>query len=306
MFKLEQIIKNRIFLLDGAMGTELINSGLPQGHCPEAWNEENPEAVARIHQAYYQAGSQAVLTNSFGGNAIKLGAYSLQDRTYELNFKAARIARSVCPEARYAGGSVGPTGKFLKPVGQLSEDELEQAFVAQVKGLTEGGVDFLLIETQYDLKEVLVALRVARRETSLPVLVTMTFNLTRRGYFTLMGNSPEDFVQAMEENEVEAFGANCTLNSQEMVGLIEKMSALTRRPLVAQANAGRPEVQPDGRIRYSQGIEDYVRFIPRLIEAGARIIGGCCGSSPEYIKKMAEAINDFYEQKSIRGVKHEF
>jgi len=306
MLKLEDILKDRIFLLDGAMGTELINSGLPQGHCPEAWNEENPEAIARIHRSYYLAGAEAVLTNSFGGNEVKLSAYGLQEKTYELNFKTARIARTVCPENKYVGGSLGPTGKFLKPLGHLSEDEMERAFVAQVKGLTAGGVDFLLIETQYDLKEALLALRVARREASLPVLVTMTFNLTGRGYFTLMGNSPEDFVQAMEENEVEAFGANCTLNSREMVGLIEEMSRLTRRPLVAQANAGKPEIQPDGRIRYGEGIDEYVSFVPRLIGAGARIIGGCCGTSPDYIKKMAEAINDFHQQKPSGGVKHEY
>jgi 5-methyltetrahydrofolate--homocysteine methyltransferase len=295
MFELKKIIKEEIFLLDGAMGTELISSGLPQGHCPEGWNEENPEAIARIHQAYFEAGSRAVLTNSFGGNAIKLAAYSLQNKTYELNFKAATIARSTCPEGRYVGGSVGPTGKFLKPMGELSQDQLEQAFIPQIKGLVDGGVDFLLIETQYDLREALVALGVARRETSLPVLVTMTFNLTRRGYFTLMGNNPKEFVRVMEENQVEALGANCTLNSREMVSLIEEMHFLTRRPLIAQANAGKPEVQPDGKVKYSQGIDEYVSYLPRLIAAGTRIIGGCCGTSPEYIKKMAEAIKIFYK-----------
>ncbi|MGB9892878.1 MAG: homocysteine S-methyltransferase family protein [Candidatus Saccharicenans sp.] len=302
MFDLNQIIAKQILLLDGAMGTELFRAGLPVGHCPEAWNEERPEAVARIHRSYFEAGSRAVLTNSFGGNALKLSNYGLEKKTFELNLKAAQIARSVCPEGSYIGGSVGPTGKFLKPVGDFSQDQFIEAFKPQIEGLASGGVDFLLIETQYDLKEALVALRVARQSCSLPVFVTMTFQLTKRGYFTLMGVTPEVFVRTMEENQVEAFGANCTLNSEEMIGLIKIMGCLTKKPLLAQANAGQPRILANGTTIYSQGPDEYVKFVPELIAAGARIIGGCCGTSPEYLKKMAEIINSFDYHKSKLGV----
>jgi len=301
MFNLSQLVKRQIFLLDGAMGTELIKAGLPSGHCPEAWNEENPEAVARIHQLYFEAGSNAVLTNSFGGNALKLASYGLERKTFELNRRAAEIAQSVCPEGHYVGGSLGPTGKFLKPVGNLTEDSLMEAFKPQVEGLAAGGVDFLLIETQYDLREGLSALRVARETCSLPVFMTMTFQLTRRGYFTLMGVTPETFIQAMEENQVEAFGANCTLTSTEMIGLVRIMSSLSSKPLIAQGNAGQPQMLPDGSIIYGQSPDDYARFIPELIKAGARVLGGCCGTSPEYIKKIAEIINTFNFDKSSSG-----
>lgn len=296
MFDIKRLTEKQVFLLDGAMGTELFRAGLPPGHCPEAWNEERPEAVAGIHRSYYEAGSLAVLTNSFGGNALKLAGYGLESRTFDLNFKAAQLARSVCPEGRYVGGSIGPTGKFLKPVGDLTEDQLLEAFRPQVGGLAAGGVDFLLIETQYDLKEAILALRAARETCSLPVMLTMTFNLTRRGYYTLMGVSPEAFVRAMEENTVEAFGANCTLSPADMIGLIRIMRSLSDGPLIAQANAGQPRVGPDGSTFYELGPAEYAGYIPELVEAGARVIGGCCGTSPEYIKKIAEKIRAFFDK----------
>ncbi|MGQ9801615.1 MAG: homocysteine S-methyltransferase family protein [Candidatus Saccharicenans sp.] len=291
MFDLMKLVENEVLLLDGAMGTELIRSGLPPGHCPEAWNEEKPEAVAAIHLSYLAAGSRAILTNSFGGNGLKLAAYGLENRAYDLNFRAARIARSVCPEGCYVGGSIGPTGKFLPPVGDLTESQPAEAFRPQIEGLVAGGVDFLLIETQYDLKEALAALRAAREISSLPVLVTMTFQLTRRGYFTIMGVSPEAFVKAMKAEQVAACGANCTPTSEQMIGLIKIMHSLTEMPLLAQANAGQPQLGPDGSTFYSQCPEEYASYIPDLIKAGARIIGGCCGTTPEYIKKMAEIIS---------------
>lgn len=296
MFDIKKLTEKRVFLLDVAMGTELFRAGLPPGHCPEAWNEEKPEVVAGIHRSYYEAGSAAVLTNSFGGNALKLAGYGLESTTYELNFKAAQLARSACPAGRYVGGSIGPTGKFLKPVGDLSEDRLLEAFRPQVEGLVAGGVDFLLIETQYDLREALVALRAARETCALPVLVTMTFNLTSRGYYTLMGVSPEAFVRAMEGNGVETYGANCSLSPADMVGLIRILRSLSDRPLVAQANAGQPRVSPDGSTFYELGPDEYSGYIPDLIEAGARVIGGCCGTSPEYIKKIAEKISSFFDK----------
>ncbi|HAR36702.1 MAG TPA: hypothetical protein DCR87_07370, partial [Acidobacteria bacterium] len=224
-------------------------------------------------------------------NRLKLAIYGLENRAYDLNFQAARIARSVCPDGCYVGGSIGPTGKFLQPVGDLAEDQMAEAFRPQIEGLAAGGVDFLLIETQYDLKEALIALRVAREISSLPGLVSMTFQLTRRGYFTIMGLSPEAFVKAMEEEQVVACGANCTLNSEQMIGLIKIMRSLTARPLLAQANAGQPQLGPDGSTFYNQGPVEYASYIPELIRAGARIIGGCCGTTPEYIKKMAEIIS---------------
>jgi 5-methyltetrahydrofolate--homocysteine methyltransferase len=284
------LIKERIVLLDGGMGTELIKYGLPKGTCPEMWNVEKLEVVKKIHQSYFDAGSDAVLTNSFGGNRIKLSFHGLEAKCYELNFKAASIANEVKPEGRFVAGSMGPTGKFLKPLGEFSEEEFESAYAEQARGLTDGRVDFLLIETQYDLQEALCALRGARTSSHLPIFVTMTFNRSPRGFFTMMGNSVSQCLKELEAYKVPATGANCTLDSSEMAELTKIMRQSTPLPLIVQPNAGKPVLSASGEVTYSQGVEDYVRFIPEIIKNGANLIGGCCGTNPDYIRRMAEII----------------
>jgi len=286
------LIKERIVLLDGGMGTELIRHGFPQGACPESWNVEKPEVVKKIHQSYFDAGSDVVLTNSFGGSQIKLASHGLEKRCYELNLAAAKIANEAKPEGKFVAGSMGPTGKFLKPQGEFTEEEFEEAYAEQAKGLSDGKVDFLLIETQYDLKEALCALRGARKSSPLPVFVTMTFNHYPRGFFTIMGNSVSQCVEELEKNEVPVIGSNCTLNSEEMVELIKIMREATSLPLIAQANAGKPSLSTEGEVSYSQSMEDYVRFIPQIIKNGANLIGGCCGTNPDYIRQMAQIIKE--------------
>jgi 5-methyltetrahydrofolate--homocysteine methyltransferase len=285
-----ELLKERKFLLDGGFGTELIKRGFPQGACPESWNEEKPDVVKEIHKSYYDAGADAVLTNSFGGTTIKLGSHDLGDKCFELNRRAALIANEVKPEGCYLGGSMGPTGKFLKPHGEYFEEEFEDAYAEQARGLTDGGVDFLLIETQYDLNEALCALRGARKASELPVFLTMTFNHHSKGFFTLMGNSVDQFLDTMEREGVPAVGSNCTLNSEEMAEMIKIMREKTSLPLIAQANAGKPSLSEEGEVAYSQGMEDYLRFIPQIAKNGANIIGGCCGTDPDYIVRMSEMV----------------
>jgi 5-methyltetrahydrofolate--homocysteine methyltransferase len=285
-----ELIKEQTVLLDGGFGTELISRGFPQGACPELWNVENPEVVKEIHKNYYDAGSDAVLTNSFGGNKIKLQSHNLGNRCYELNRAAAIIANEVKPEGKFLGGSMGPTGKFLKPQGEFTEEEFEEAYAEQARGLTDGKADFLVIETQYDLKEALCALRGARRVSNLPVFMTMTFNHHAKGFFTLMGNTIEQFVEEMEKENVPVVGSNCTLNSAEMADLVEIMREKTNLPILAQANAGQPSLSEEGKVAYSQGMEDYLSYIPQMAKNGANIIGGCCGTNPLYIQKMSEVL----------------
>jgi 5-methyltetrahydrofolate--homocysteine methyltransferase len=283
-------IKRRVILLDGGFGTELIARGFPQGACPESWNVEKPAVVKEIHKNYYDAGADAVLTNSFGGTPIKLSSHDLEDKCFELNRAAALIANEVKPEGRYLGGSMGPTGKFLKPQGEHTEEEFEETYAEQARGLADGGVDFLLIETQYDLNEALCALRGARKAADLPIFLTMTFNHHPKGFFTLMGNSVPQFLETMEREGVSVVGSNCTLNSEEMAEMVKIMRENTSLPLIAQANAGKPSLTEEGKIAYSQGMEDYLRFIPQIIKNGADIIGGCCGTDPDYIAQMSEIV----------------
>ena len=282
--------KERTVLLDGGMGTELIRSGFTQEDCPESWNVQKPEIVKKIHMSYFDAGSDVVLTNSFGGNRIKLASHGLGDKCHELNLAAARLAAEIKPKDKFVAGSMGPTGKFLKPHGEFTEEEFESAYAVQAKALADGGVDFILIETQYDLKEALCALRGARRSSHLPIFVTMTFNRNPRGYFTIMGDSVLQCLEELEAQDVPAVGTNCTLDSSDMVDLIKIMREATPLPLIAQANAGQPSISSEGEVTYSQDVEDYVRFIPQMTKNGARIIGGCCGTNPDYIKRMAELI----------------
>lgn len=282
-----ELIRKRRVLLDGGFGTELIQRGFPQGACPETWNVERPEVVKEIHKSYFDAGSDAVLTNSFGGSVVKLASHGQAKRCYELNKAAATIANEVKSKGGFVGGSIGPTGKFLMPQGEFTEPEFEDAFAEQARGLADGQADFLLIETQYDLREALCALRAARKVTAIPVFVTMTFNRVPRGFFTLMGNSAAQCLQELEKEGVPAVGANCTLDSSDMADLIKVLREKTCLPLIAQANAGKPSLSSEGEVSYSQGLENYLQHIPKIIENGANVVGGCCGTNPEYIRRMA-------------------
>ena len=286
------VVGEKIILLDGGMGTELIRHGFPQGECPELWNYEKPEIIRSIHKSYYDAGSDVVLTNSFGGSKIKLKSYDLEQKCYELNLAAAKLANEARPQDKFVGGSIGPIGKFLKPQGEFSEEDFVEAYEDQAKGLADGGVDFLLVETQYDLKEALCALKAARKMTSLPVFVTMTFNKYPRGFFTIMGNSSSQCVEILTDAEVPIIGANCNLTSEEMADLIKVMRSMTPLPLIAQANAGKASLSDGGEVVYSQSLEDYVSYIPQIIENGVNIVGGCCGTDPDYIKRMSEIVEE--------------
>ncbi len=287
------LIQKRVVLLDGGMGTELIRYGFPKGTCPEIWNTDKPEIVKKIHQSYFDAASDVVTTNSFGGNKIKLSAYGLAERCYELNVAAATIANEVKPAGKFVAGSIGPTGQFLHPVGNATEAEFEEAYAEQAKGLVDGKVDFLLIETQYDIKEALCALHAVRKQCTLPVFVTMTYNRNPKGYYTMMGNSLPQCVQTLEKEGVPALGANCTLNSRDMADLVKAMRKETSLPMIAQANAGQPTLTDKGEVSYTQDIDDYLHYIPVMLKNGADIIGGCCGTNPAYIKRMAALIKDF-------------
>jgi 5-methyltetrahydrofolate--homocysteine methyltransferase len=279
-----------VVLFDGGLGSELIKKGLPQGVCPESWNIERPEVVREVHRRYFAAGSDVVSTNSFGGSTIKLANYHLEMKCRELNLAAARLAVSERPQGKFVAGSLGPTGKFLKPQGEHEPEAFEQAFAAQAEALAAGGVDVLIIETMYDLQEALCALRACRRASSLPVFATITFNRSRRGFFTLMGDSVAKCAQALEENGAAAVGSNCTLDSAAMADLVKEFSAHTSLPIIAQPNAGQPTIGPGNEVVYSQGVEDYVAAVPAIVANGARIVGGCCGTDPAYIRRMAETL----------------
>ncbi|MCX7973598.1 MAG: homocysteine S-methyltransferase family protein [Candidatus Aminicenantes bacterium] len=278
-------------LFDGAMGTELIRRGLTKGECPESWNLFHPDKVKEIHLSYFKAGATVITTNSFGGHPVKLQSYGLADKTEELNRAAARIACEVRQKGQFVVGSLGPAGKIIQPYGPLKEAEAEEGFYRQAKALASEDLDGLLIETMYDLREALIALRACRQACSLPIIVTMTFQRTPRGFFTLMGQKVEECLSKLEIEGADGVGANCTLTSREMAELTLLLRSSTSLPLIIQPNAGQPIISPKGDLLYSQSIEDFVAPFKQILEAGVQAIGGCCGTNPDYIRRLAQLIN---------------
>jgi len=278
----------RPVILDGALGTELMKRGLPQGAIPEIWNVENAGAVRSVHADYFSAGADAVSTNSFGGHPLKLAASGLRARCAELNRAAAEIAASVRPAGRYVVGSLGPSGKLLRPQGDATEAELKAGFAEQVRALAEGGVDLILVETMIDLREALCALSGSKKAApGLPVAVSMTFGQTRRGFFTIMGDSVVRCAEDLARNGVSAFGANCSLASGAMIALTREIRAASPLPVIIQPNAGRPDINSEGGMTYAQTPSEFASDMAQVAAAGANILGGCCGTNPDSILALS-------------------
>lgn len=289
-FPFSDISSGRVLLFDGALGTELLRRGVTIGDSAESLNLDDPEAVRRVHLDYFEAGADVVSTNSFGANRLKLSDFGLEGKAPELNRAAAAIAVGARPAGRFVAGSMGPTGRLLRPHGEFPEEEFEAAFAEQAEALAAGGADFLILETHYDLREALCGLRAAVKAVNLPVLVTMTFKRTPRGFFTFMGDTPAACLRALEDAGASAVGANCSLGPEDMLELVRVMRPLTGLPVMAQPNAGQPVVAADGSFAYLETPEDFARHVPGLLEAGANIIGGCCGTTPEHIRLMSACL----------------
>jgi len=280
-----------LILADGGMGTMLMELGLQFGASPELWNVEHPDRVRQVHRGYLQAGSRIVLTNTFGGNRLRLGLHNLQNRVVELNRAAAGLVRQ---EVEAAGGSavvagdIGPSGGILAPLGELEPTHALEAFAEQAGGLIQGGVDILWIETLSSLEEMRAAVDGVRQASrDIPIVATMTFDTRGR---TMMGVTPEQAVQEFSSWGLATFGANCGNGPEEILAVITKMhAAAPQAALVAKANAGVPKLEK-GRAVYGAGPEEMARYATAVADAGARIIGACCGSTPRHLEAMAAAL----------------
>ena len=283
----DELLRKRVVVCDGAMGTMLISAGLMSG-CPEELNVTAPDEVRRIHAAYVACGVDIVETNSFGGNPIKLASYNLADRTHEVNSAAARLAREAAGDRALVAGSIGPTGHFLKPLGTLSSDEAREAYGRQAQALADGGADLLIVETMSDLAELSAAVAGARDTTSLPIVCTLTF---RRGTNTIMGVSASRAATALKDMGVKAIGANCSTGPKEMEAVLAEMRrAYPEATLVAQPNAGMPRMAENRRIVYDCSPQELAEYARRFVDLGVNIIGGCCGTTPEHIRALVEAV----------------
>ncbi|HZM71237.1 MAG TPA: homocysteine S-methyltransferase family protein [Candidatus Cryosericum sp.] len=286
-----ELLRRRPVLYDGGMGTMLFAAGLLDGESPEPWNWERPEVVCGIYQSYFDAGSDVVQTNTFGGTPIKLSERDLENRTYDANYLAAQALRKVCPEGRFVAGDVGPIGKFLKPMGEYTPEEFTQNFKAQVQGLLDGGVDLISIETMYSLDEALCALRAAKSLTALPVSICMTFDKNPRGFFTLMGETVPRCLQALKDEGADLVGSNCSHGSPVFLELARLIRDSTDLPVIIQPNRGRPTLE-GGSVVYKQTAEEFVDDMKRIGALGVNVVGGCCGTTPEFIALLHQALED--------------
>lgn len=280
--------RGRLLAADGAMGTALQMSGLPPGGCPEIWNLERPEAVAAVSRSYLEAGAEILQTNSFGGSPARLAAHGHEDRCAEVNRAASEIARGAAGSHALVAGSIGPTGLLLQPHGPLAPDRALEGFRAQAEALAGGGCDAFAVETMTDLREAILAVR-ASAATGLPVVACMTFELTPRGVFTIFGDSPQRTATELRDAGAAILGANCGTGPGPMMEIVATLRAATRLPISVRPNAGTPVIQA-GLIRYPETPQSMASHVEPLVEAGASIIGGCCGTGPEHVRALAEAV----------------
>jgi 5-methyltetrahydrofolate--homocysteine methyltransferase len=273
---------------DGAMGTLLQAAGLPPGAAPELWNVERPDAVEAVTRAHREAGAELVLTNTFGGSPARLEENGLADRCEELNRAGVAAARRGAGEDALVLGSIGPSGKLLEPLGPLSPGDAREGFGRQARALAEAGADALCVETMSDLAEAMLALEPAV-ETGLPVIVSMTFDPTPNGPFTIMGNSATDCARELTAAGAAAIGSNCGTGPDVLLGFVRALREGTALPLLARPNAGLPELR-GGEVYYPESPESMAGHVAALVEAGASIIGGCCGTSPEHVRAIAAEV----------------
>ena len=288
---LEQLNAGRVLLGDGAMGTQLQLRGMETGSCPELWNVTHSREVREIISGYVSAGSDIVETNSFGGTRYKLQQFDLADKTVELNRAAAQVARTAVGDDQFVVGSVGPTGRFLEPLGDATEEDMYEVFREQIVALAEGGANAICIETMTALEEARLALRAAKENTDLPVIVTFTFDKVEQGgYRTMMGISPAQAAEELTTAGADVVGSNCGNGPEELIAIAREITEHTDRFVMIQPNAGLPELR-DGQTVFRATPEEMAACVGPLVETGVNIIGGCCGTTTDHIAAMRKALD---------------
>jgi 5-methyltetrahydrofolate--homocysteine methyltransferase len=285
---LREHLDTATLVLDGAMGTQLMAFGARGNN--ELWGVEHPEELKSIHRAYIDAGSTAVVTDTFGGSRVKLDKAGLGDRTVELNRRLAEIAKEAAAGDAFVLGDVGPTGEFIEPLGTITEDEMIAIYQEQMEALHVGGVDGFIIETMMDPGEAVCAIRAARKVSAdIPILATMTFEKNPTGFRTMMGTTPEQGAKAMTEAGADAIGANCGgITPDQFIELLKELRAATDLPLIAEPNAGLPEIE-DGETVFNESPDTFARLAIQYRSLGVAALGGCCGTTPDHIRALAKS-----------------
>ena len=288
---LSRIARGEVVVGDGGWGTLLMARGLAPGRAPETLVLERPELIAEIAVLYLEAGAELLTTNTFGGSPLRLAHGGLAGRVEEVNREAAALLRPLAAGRALVSGSVGPCGRLLAPLGDADPGEVEDGFRRQIAALVEGGVDVLCIETMIDLEEATRAVRAAREVApGVPVMASMTFDATPRGYFTVMGISVERAASGLAEAGADVVGSNCGHGIEQMIGIAEAMRSASPLPVLIQANAGLPEIRGN-EVVYPEGPESFAAGCERLLELGVSVIGGCCGTTPDHTRALRRMVD---------------
>jgi 5-methyltetrahydrofolate--homocysteine methyltransferase len=281
--------ESKIILFDGAMGTELIKRGLEPGKVPDLLNIEKPDTIINIHKSYYDAGSDMCQSNTFGSTPLNLRNHNLEHKIESIIEKALKNIQKACPPERLIVGDIGPTGEFRPPVGRITRDEWFSSFKIQTE-LLEKGVDLFHIETISDLEEMIAAVQAVKEVSRKPIIASITYKKTKRGFFTIMGDPLEKCIHTLENENVDVIGANCTIGSKDMLDLVKEAVQLTDLPISVKPNAGKPRLEGT-KTFYDQPVQEFVHDIQKMINLGIKMVGGCCGTSPDTIKEIRKIID---------------
>ena len=287
---LDRLTQGEIFVADGAMGSMLMSRGLEAGKPPESFNLSQPEVLREIARLYFQAGAEIIQTNTFGGSPLKLASYSLEEKTEEINRNAVRAVKEEIGQKAYISASCGPSGKILKPYGDTEPEALYDNFHRQLEAVISEGVDIVCVETMTDIQEAVLAVSAARAiSADIPVMATMTFDSTSRGFFTIMGVNIPQAIEKLTEAGADIVGSNCGNGIEKMILIAREFRRSTRLPLLIQSNAGLPELR--NNIPCYPETPDFMAEKSReLVKAGVSVIGGCCGTTPDHIRSIRRAI----------------
>jgi 5-methyltetrahydrofolate--homocysteine methyltransferase len=293
---LTRLKRGDVLVGDGAWGTELMQRGLPAGQPPEWFALRRPEVIEEVARLYVEAGADLVTTDTFGGTSFRLKLHGLDGERARINRQATEAVRRAVSGRALVSASVGPSGQLLEPYGDTSPDAVEEAFAEQIAALAAGGADVLCVETMGDLTEATRAVRAARTAApGVPVMATMTFEPTPRGYFTVMGVSVEKAVAGLEAAGADVVGSNCGTGIADMVEIARLMLRATRLPILVQPNAGLPESRL-GQVVYKETPETLAARVPELLEAGVAIVGGCCGTTPDHTRAVRRVVDAWRAQ----------
>ncbi len=289
MDNFSKLIKSKkIIISDGAWGTELAKRGLPSNEAPESWNITHPEKILSVAQAYVDAGADIILTNTFNANKLKLAKFSLADKVYDIIKAGVEISKQAAGHKSLVFVSVGPTGEMIEPLGELTQEEAYTTYVEVVKAIVASGADGIVLETFSALEEIIIALKAVKQNSELPVVASMTFQHEQNdSYATTTGITPERAVKVLEAEGANVIGANCGLDIANMIELCAFFKLYAKKPIWIKSNAGLPQ-EENGKTVYKETPEGMASKIGELAEAGAVIIGGCCGTTPAHISALVK------------------